>query len=268
VFLDDFSSSENAVFRWGSPDIEMKLQAMNGVMGFLAMVSGFLGIFATVTTQQKSMKPAKIANFRRYQEINFIWTIVWFMLVLLPTYIDRVDVPIGPGKFSPTRNIINPEFPNGKPHVCKDVLDIKMRFVEKLQEKMKNPMVKRMLSKKLETVAMKILPCKAVVKLFYVWMAICLMIRGYTLFLSDYLYRAVMRGGNGDYVYGTFMELYTPVGDREHTMALFKSKIKAAFDEMDRDGDGKLSLNELLGCIEGMSQNETLHAEAQKGKTA
>jgi hypothetical protein len=189
-----------------------------------------------------------------------MWTVVWFLIVGMPTFVSYVNVPVVqqpplsklPGL--PRRLVIDPEWPDGKPHVCQDVADMKLRLANKLKEKQKNPVLRNVLKRVYKIIFQKVLPCKKVLQGFWLWGALCLGIRAYCVYTFAFLHKVVLHGGNGEYVYGDLADLDKPIDCRQSTKAFVKQQVAKAFNEIDKDGDGRLTLEELLAHLEDSSE--------------
>jgi len=253
VHLADVFSGE-PVFRWGPERYEQQLQAASALTGAVAIFCGLLGWRSTWTC-----RPIHARVFRRIQGCLMLWAVLWFLFVGVPVKVEHVDVPLFeelplsllPGQ--PTRPVIDPEWPSGKPTVCQDIADIKGRLVQSLNKNMKHRFLRTGL-RRLYTVLLKnVLTCKQTVRLFWGWCAALLVLRGYCIYVAGFFLKVVLRGGDGVMMIGPLADLDKPFTETTSSLLLIREQVRTAFEQMDTDGDGRLSLEELIQYLEGSS---------------
>lgn len=216
---------------------------------------GILGFRSVFTLKVKS-----IILFRRFQGCLLVWIIFWFLFVGTPVAVQYVSVPVSnqwpfsvaPGM--PHRIIVDPEWPNGKPTVCKDVSDIKKRLIVSLNKKQKNPLLRKIFKKAYRELLSKVLPCKKVVRWFWAWGIASFCLQTYFMHVVGFFLMLVLHGGDGVMIVGDLSDLDKPYVETTGLKVRLRDKVKEAFAEMDENGDGRLSLDELLGYIQRQSR--------------
>lgn len=250
VWLDDRLTGA-PVFRWGPPLYEKWLQGASAFVGFLAIIFGVVGFRAS---KHLAVKP--IARMVKFWKLQVVFTIVWFLLVGMPTDIVHTTIaPKFPGGESHT--IIDPMWPNGKPHVCTDLYDIKQRLAATLNEKQSNPVVGALVEKIVREVLQKAIPCQVEFRMFWAAMLAWLAIKMYAFCIVEFFYKVVLHGGDGRVMLGDLKDLDRPMHDRKQSLqAMLKSQVHSMFTAMDADKDGRVSMDEMLGYL---SQSSTLY---------
>mmetsp|Transcript_31820 Transcript_31820/g.64359 ORF Transcript_31820/g.64359 Transcript_31820/m.64359 type:complete len:205 (-) Transcript_31820:35-649(-) len=184
---------------------------------------------------------------------------MWFLLVGVPVRVDYVSVPaverwpISQLPGMPTRPVVDPEWPDGKPAVCGDISDIKARLVESLNKKQKNRLLRKTLRKVYTKAFRRVLTCQQTVRFFWSWGLLLLLMRFYCIYVLGYFLKVVLRGGDGVMIMGKLGDLDKPFSEATSSMMLIQQHVRNAFEQMDTDGDGRLSLEELLQYLEGAS---------------
>mmetsp|Transcript_78015 Transcript_78015/g.241859 ORF Transcript_78015/g.241859 Transcript_78015/m.241859 type:complete len:319 (-) Transcript_78015:119-1075(-) len=255
VHLADAFSGE-PVFRWGPAEYERRLQLTSGLVGAGAVVFGLLGLRST-----RTCSPSLVRNFRRFQGCLLLWTALWFVLVGAPARVEYVSVPAVarwplsrvPGL--PTRDVVDPEWPDGKPTVCRDVADIKGRLAESLSGKAGRRLLLRGSLRRIYAAALRrVLTCRQTLRVFWSWCALAVLLRSYCICVTGYFLKVVRLGGDGVMMIGSLDDLDKPFTETASSVVLIREQVRSAFMQMDSDGNGRLSLEELLQYLEGSNQ--------------
>eukprot|EP00418_Pyrodinium_bahamense_P072184 CAMPEP_0179076666 /NCGR_PEP_ID=MMETSP0796-20121207/34218_1 /TAXON_ID=73915 /ORGANISM="Pyrodinium bahamense, Strain pbaha01" /LENGTH=220 /DNA_ID=CAMNT_0020773925 /DNA_START=337 /DNA_END=1001 /DNA_ORIENTATION=+ len=83
---------------------------------------------------------------------------------------------------------------------------------------------------------------------------------------AGYFLKVVLHGGDGVMMIGALSDLDKTIAEGSSVQALLVERIKSAFEQMDKDGDGKLSLVELLQFLETTNQRYAGVSEVHKLK--
>jgi len=238
--------------RWGPPSYDWVLQYVSVAIGLASICFGAACLYCT-----RSLRPHVIRRVKSFRRFVFVWTVLWFLLVGLPTEIVYASVPViekwpvsqAPG--IPQKLIVDPEWPDGKPHVCGDINGMKQRLTHSLQSKSRNRFVRRVLRVVYKKLSKKVLPCRQVVRLFWVWMLAELALKFYCASVLGYFEMLVLNGSDGRMMIGDPTDLEKPVGERMGTKVMIRQQIEYLFAELDANNDGKVSLQELVSYVEG-----------------
>jgi len=254
VFLDDEISGD-PYFRWGLPSFETPLRWVSGIMGAGAILFGVLGLRSARTLHAPS-----IQSFRRFQACLLIWIVTWFVLVGMPVDFSYVSVPVvdsGPLAqmlWTPRKLIIDPEWPHGRPVVCQDAADIRVRLAVAVEKKFTKTevlgKVVRKLSKKL---LRSIMPCQKVIRIFWACMLGAFTLRMYCMWVASFFHKVVLQGGDGVSMFGSLEDLHRPYAETMNASMMLRERIRNAFDQIDEDHDGRLSLEEVEHYLERTS---------------
>mmetsp|Transcript_76930 Transcript_76930/g.148623 ORF Transcript_76930/g.148623 Transcript_76930/m.148623 type:complete len:309 (-) Transcript_76930:82-1008(-) len=254
VFLDDCLSGD-PYFRWGLPNFERGLSWVSGIVGANAVIFGIVGLRSARTLHLPSMQ-----LFRRFQAGFMIWIVIWFVMVGMPVDFQYVDVPVvesGPlarAPWTPRKQILDPEWPHGRPAVCQDVADIRVRLAVAIEKKFtKSELMGKVVRKLSGNLLRSILPCDKVVRLFWVWLLCTWILRMYCMWVAGFFYKVVLRGGDGVLMFGSLEDLRKPYAETTSASRMLRDRIRNAFEEIDEDGDGRLSLEEVLHYLERTS---------------
>lgn len=235
-------------FAWGPPTYDWALQYVSFCLGLVSISMGVVCLVSSRSLHLGSIR--RVKSFRRFLTV---WTVSWFMLVGLPAEVVYkeiliVDVwPLSKVPGLPVKVIIDPDWPRGRPHVCGDICALRTRVLEKLKHS-GNKFVMRQLMKTLYSMLFKVaLPCARVVKLFWVWMASSTAVAWFCAIAMTQFEKVVMNGGDGVMMIGDVSDLSKPISERE----VVKHQVKAWFDEVDEDGDGRVSFEEMMHFLEG-----------------
>jgi len=250
VFLADRLSGE-PVFRWGSRTYEMELQLTSGLVGAAAIGFGVAGLQSAATCRH-----GLVRAFHRFQGWWLLWSTLWFALVGMPVEVQHVTVPVVdvwplsllPGL--PSQEVVDPDWPQGRPSVCVDVAEIKSRLAISLNSGMKNRILHRIMRRLYHVLFRRILTCRQTQRLFWSWFVLLTVYRAYCMSVTLYFLKVVLHGGNGLMIVGDLKDLDKPFSETAGSRALIRRHIRTAFEQMDKDGDGKLSLEELLEYLE------------------
>jgi len=254
VFFDDLISGD-PYFRWGLPSCEKFLQWGSGIMGAGAVLFGMLGLLSA-----RSLHASSIRTFRRFQASYLTWIVIWFVLVGMPVDFSYVSVPVvesGPlaqALWTPRKLIIDPEWPHGRPVVCQDVRDIRVRLAVAVEKKFtKSEILGKAVRKLSKKLLRSIMPCEKVVQIFWVSMLCTFILRMYCIWMAGFFYKVVLQGGDGVLMFGSFEDLQKPYAETTGASVMLRERIRNAFDQIDEDHDGRLSLEEVLHYLERTS---------------
>lgn len=256
VFWDDVMSGD-PYFKWGLPSFERGLRWLAAIMGAAAVLFGVLGLRSA-----RSLKASSIQTFRRFQACYLTYLVIWFVLVGMPVDFSYISVPVvdsGPlarALWTPRKLVIDPEWPHGRPAVCQDVADIRVRLavrVEKQITKSEKTVLGKVVKNMSKKLLRSILPCQKVVRIFWGWMFCTCLVRMYCISVAGFFYKVVLHGGDGVMMFGCLQDLHKPFGETTGASMMLRERIRAAFEEIDEDHDGRLSLEEVLHYLERTS---------------
>lgn len=73
------------------------------------------------------------------------------------------------------------------------------------------------------------------------------------MWVAGFFYKVVLRGGDGVLMFGSLEDLRKPYAETTSASRMLRDRIRNAFEEIDEDGDGRLSLEEVLHYLERTS---------------
>lgn len=254
VMVVDLTTGE-PFFRWGPEHYERPLQVLSGVAGALSAYCGVEAMRISKRTDFSTDRLRKLNRFHRFSRGWFLYTIAWFLIVGLPVHVVYKAVPIidhWPEKVpGPTKLIVDPEWPYGQPSLCEDTSAMKARFIARLNEKQKIKALSRVLRSVERSLLNHVVPCRKIVRYFWLWAILSIFVRWYFTHVMDFYKKVVLHGGDGEMFMGHLDDLEKPVVERQDAiLELIRERIKDLHRKMDADGDGRISLEEMLAFVE------------------
>eukprot|EP00929_Paragymnodinium_shiwhaense_P024225 TRINITY_DN14975_c0_g2_i3.p1 TRINITY_DN14975_c0_g2~~TRINITY_DN14975_c0_g2_i3.p1 ORF type:complete len:325 (+),score=40.55 TRINITY_DN14975_c0_g2_i3:53-1027(+) len=253
--------------RWGSAAYERALQAASATLGLMSVVVA-LFVFHAV----KELQPSSFQFIARFWLLSLLWSGFWFTCVgtaRVPRFVNEPVMKWWPASslpYMPCTQVIDPTWPLGIPSVCQDVTHIKGRILSSLKRSgARQPTIVRALYNQLYKFLLDhVLTCQQVVRMFWSWCALDLAFHLYAVSLALYFRNVVMHGGDGVTMIGDLDDLNAPLDKQVGRKQMMLQQLKDAFEDIDEDGDGRLTFDELVAYLEegndmyaGLSQHLT-----------
>lgn len=234
--------------RFGLEHHEQSLKLLSLAVGLTSLPFGAVGMRCT-----RRRRVRAIEAFQLFLGVRLAWSVVWSLFVGLPTSIVYIKAPIVPvwpfSKIPPAQHlVVDPVWPHGKPSLCVDFDDtlaalhadgfatwswkgrLGMNYVADL-------------------LVSWYIDCDTVMQVFWLWTTLMFFVGGFCVHTAWYFKEVVRRGGDGESMYGSISD---PVRAEQDVKAVVATHVRAIFVAMDKDGDGQLSLDELLEQVDKM----------------
>eukprot|EP00929_Paragymnodinium_shiwhaense_P024223 TRINITY_DN14975_c0_g2_i1.p1 TRINITY_DN14975_c0_g2~~TRINITY_DN14975_c0_g2_i1.p1 ORF type:complete len:326 (+),score=29.67 TRINITY_DN14975_c0_g2_i1:84-1061(+) len=239
--------------RWGSAAYERALQAASAAMGLASVIMALFAFSAV-----KELRPSRFKLVARFWLLNLLWSGFWYACVgtgRTPLFVDEPVAKWWPASslpYMPHMQVVHPAWPHGIPSVCLDVAHIKGRVLDSMKKKSasRSAIVRKIYARLYEYLLDYVLSCQQVMITLSSWCVADLAFRFYAVSLALYYRNVVLHGGDGVTMIGCLHDLDKPVDRQIGRKQMMLQQLKDAFADIDEDGDGRLTLDELVAYLE------------------